>query len=51
MTWLTWRLHRTEAAIGIALFVTLIVIMLSATRSVDSAYNACLLYTSPSPRD
>jgi len=40
MTWLTWRLHRTEAAIGIALFVTLIVIMLSATRSVDSAYNA-----------
>jgi len=42
MTWLTWRLHRTEAAIGIPLFVGLIVIMLLAIQSVDSAYNAAL---------
>lgn len=40
MTWLTWRLHRTEAAIGVLLFAGLIVIMLLATRSVDAAYNA-----------
>jgi len=40
MTWLTWRLHRTEAAIGIPLFVGLIVIMLLAIQSVDSAYDA-----------
>lgn len=40
MTWLTWRLHRTEAAIGIALFAALTVIMLLGIRSVDSAYDA-----------
>jgi hypothetical protein len=40
MTWLTWRLHRTEAAIGVALFAGLIVIMLLAARSVDAAYDA-----------
>ena len=40
MTWLTWRLHRTEAAIGIPLFAGLLVIMLLATQSVDSAYDA-----------
>ena len=40
MTWLTWRLHRTEAAIGVLLFAALIAIMLLATRSVDSAYHA-----------
>ena len=42
MIWLTWRLHRTEAAIGILLFAALIVIMLLATRSVDAAYNAAM---------
>lgn len=40
MTWLTWRLHRTEAAIGAALFAALIAIMLLAIRTVDSAYDA-----------
>lgn len=40
MTWLTWRLHRTEAAIGIPLFTAVIVIMFLATRSIDAAYNA-----------
>ncbi|MDP9469294.1 MAG: hypothetical protein M3Q71_01315 [Chloroflexota bacterium] len=42
MTWLTWRLHRTEAAIGILLFAALIVIMLLATQSVDAAYHAAV---------
>jgi hypothetical protein len=40
MTWLTWRLHRTEAAIGIPLFVALIAIMVLASGSVDAAYAA-----------
>ncbi len=40
MTWLTWRLHRTEAAIGIPLFAALIGIMVLASGSVDSAYAA-----------
>ena len=40
MIWLTWRLHRMEAAIGIALFAALIAVMLLATRSVDSAHDA-----------
>jgi len=40
MTWLTWRLHRTEAAIGVLLFAGLLVTMLLAVRSVDSAYDA-----------
>ena len=40
MMWLTWRLHRTEATIGILLFATLIAIMLLGSRSVDSAYDA-----------
>jgi len=40
MTWLTWRLHRTEAAIGIPIFAALIVIMFLATQSVNSAYDA-----------
>ncbi len=40
MTWLTWRLHRTEAAIGVLLLAALIGIMLLAIQSVDAAYNA-----------
>lgn len=40
MIWLTWRLHRTEAAIGGALFAALIAIMYMATKRVDTAYNA-----------
>ena len=40
MTWLTWRLHRTEAAIGIPLFAGLLAILFLATQSVDSAYEA-----------
>lgn len=40
MTWLTWRLHRTEAAIGILLFAGLIAIMLMGIHSVNSAYDA-----------
>ncbi len=40
MTWLTWRLHRTEAAIGILLFASLIAIMLMGINSVNSAYDA-----------
>jgi len=40
MTWLTWRLHRTEAAIGLLLFGVLIVIMLLAVQRVDMAYDA-----------
>lgn len=39
MTWLTWRLHRTEAAIGVLLFAGLIAIMLVATQRVNSAYD------------
>ncbi|CAA9536765.1 MAG: hypothetical protein AVDCRST_MAG73-1403, partial [uncultured Thermomicrobiales bacterium] len=40
MTWLTWRLHRTEAAIGIPLFAGLLAILFLAIQSVDSAYEA-----------
>ncbi len=40
MTWLTWRLHRTEAAIGILLFTGLILTMVFGMRSVDTAYDA-----------
>jgi hypothetical protein len=40
MTWLTWRLHRTEAVIGIVLFAALIGIMVLASRSIDAPYNA-----------
>ena len=40
MTWLTWRLHRTEAAIGILLFAGLMAIMLLGIQSVNSAYDA-----------
>jgi len=40
MTWLTWRLHRTEAAIGIPLFAGLLAILFLAAQSVDSAYEA-----------
>ncbi len=42
MTWLTWRLHRTEAAIGTLLFAALIGIMLLGPRSVDAAYHAAM---------
>ena len=40
MTWLTWRLHRTEAAIGTLLFVGLIAVMLLAGESVSNAYES-----------
>ncbi len=40
MNWLTWRLHRSEAAIGILLFAGLLVIMFLAAQSVDAAYDA-----------
>jgi hypothetical protein len=40
MTWLTWRLHRAEAMIGIPLFIALIAIMVSAAGGVDAAYDA-----------
>ena len=40
MTWLTWRLHRTEVAIGVLLFAALIAIMLLGTERVNSAYDA-----------
>lgn len=40
MTWLTWRLHRTEAVIGILLFAGLIVTLMYGIGSVDSAHEA-----------
>lgn len=40
MTWLTWRLHRAEAVIGIPLFLALIAIMLHASGRIDVAYTA-----------
>jgi hypothetical protein len=40
MTWLTWRLHRFEAGVGVILFAAVIAVMLLATRSVDSAHHA-----------
>ena len=42
MIWLTWRLHRTEAVIGIILFAVLLVLMVLATQSVNAAYNAAM---------
>lgn len=40
MTWLNWRLHRTEAAIGSALFAGLLSLMLAGVRSITAAYDA-----------
>jgi hypothetical protein len=40
MTWLTWRLHRAEAMIGIPLFIALLAIMVLATGGIDAAYSA-----------
>jgi hypothetical protein len=40
MTWLTWRLHRTEAAIGSALLAGLLLLMLAGVRSITAAYDA-----------
>ena len=40
MTWLTWRLHRAEAAIGVLLFVGLLATMYLAIQNVDAAYEA-----------
>ncbi len=42
MTWLTWRLHRSEAALGLVLFSALIAIIFLATGAVDTANNAAL---------
>ncbi|HEY8447185.1 MAG TPA: hypothetical protein VIL01_08765 [Thermomicrobiales bacterium] len=40
MTWLSWRLHRTEAAIGSALFAGLILLMAVGIRSITAAFEA-----------
>jgi hypothetical protein len=40
MTWLTWRLHRNEAVIGILLFAGLIATMYFGMRSIDIAFDA-----------
>jgi hypothetical protein len=37
MSWLNWRLHRTEAAIGVLLFAGLLAIMFYGMGSVESA--------------
>lgn len=42
MTWLTWRLHRAEALIGIPLFAALLAIMVRAGDGIDRAYTAAL---------
>ena len=42
MSWLHWRLHRTEAAIGLLLFAGLIATMFYGMWSIDAARESAL---------
>ena len=42
MSWLNWRLHRTEAAIGVLLFAGLLAIMFYGMSSVESARDSAM---------